>query len=125
MRILISGMFRKLLAICSVGLLAWAYREITPPPPKTCGSPDGPPVTAPRIKLSDGRHLAYKEHGVPKHRATYKIVFVHGFDCCRHDVAVAATLSPVMFLYLQICLLCPFECHVSCVRIKTFGAECD
>nr|GMC86246.1 Alpha/beta-Hydrolases superfamily protein [Ipomoea batatas] len=74
---------RNVLAICCVGFLAWAYREITPPPPKTCGSPDGPPVTAPRIKLSDGRHLAYKEHGVPRNRANYKIVFVHGFDCCR------------------------------------------
>nr|GLL24723.1 uncharacterized protein LOC109149684 [Ipomoea trifida] len=89
-----SGLLRKVLAICCVGFLAWAYREITPPPPKACGSPDGPPVTAHRIKLSDGRHLAYKEHGVPRNRAIYKMVFVHCFDCCRHDIAVAATLSP-------------------------------
>nr|GMC90422.1 Abhydrolase_6 domain-containing protein [Ipomoea batatas] len=89
-----SGLLRKVFAICCVGFLAWAYREITPPPPITCGSPDGPPITAPRIKLSDGRHLAYKEHGVPRNRASYKMVFVHCFDCCRHDIAVAATLSP-------------------------------
>nr|GME16499.1 Lysophospholipase BODYGUARD 2 precursor [Ipomoea batatas] len=89
-----SGLLRKVLAICCVGFLAWAYREITPPPPITCGSQYGPPVTAHRIKLSDGRHLAYKEHGVPRNRASYKIVFVHCFDCCRHDIAVAVTLSP-------------------------------
>ncbi|OMO49506.1 hypothetical protein CCACVL1_30970 [Corchorus capsularis] len=64
----------------TVGLLGWAYQAIKPPPPKICGSPDGPPVTSPRVKLSDGRHLAYREAGVPKEEAQYKIVVVHGFD---------------------------------------------
>ncbi|KAK6139825.1 hypothetical protein DH2020_026400 [Rehmannia glutinosa] len=74
---------------------AWAYQATKPPPPKTCGSTDGPPVTAPRIQLKDGRHLAYKEYGVPKDIAKHKIVFVHGFDSCRHDVsALTANLSP-------------------------------
>ncbi|MBA0567175.1 hypothetical protein Golob_011931, partial [Gossypium lobatum] len=59
-----------------------------------CGSPNGPPVTAPRIRLKDGRHLAYKEHGVPRHVAKYKIIYVHGFRSGRHNVVVAATLSP-------------------------------
>ncbi|XVF55700.1 hypothetical protein PTKIN_Ptkin06aG0058100 [Pterospermum kingtungense] len=49
---------------------------------------------ASRIKLKDGRHLAYKEHGVPRDTANYKIVFIHGFDCCRHDAIVADALSP-------------------------------
>lgn len=87
-----------------MGFLAWAYKAIQPPPPKICGSADGPPVTAPRIKLSDGRHLAYKEHGVPKEMAAHKIVFVHGLDSCRHDAVVAKTLSPVLF-YLFIVVL--------------------
>lgn len=81
-----------------MGFLAWAYQAIQPPPPKICGSSDGPPVTAPRIKLRDGRHLAYQEHGVPKENAQYKIVFVHGFDSCRHDAVAAITLSPVSIL---------------------------
>ncbi|XP_007027719.2 PREDICTED: uncharacterized protein LOC18598224 [Theobroma cacao] len=88
-----SGIFTKILLVLSVGILAWAYQAIQPPLPKTCGSPDGLPVTASRIKLKDGRHLAYKEHGVPRDKAKYKIVFVHGFDCCRHDAVVATTLS--------------------------------
>ncbi|MBA0776582.1 hypothetical protein Gotri_011563, partial [Gossypium trilobum] len=70
------------------------YKVIQPPPPKMCGSPNGPPVTVPRIRLKDGRHLAYKEHGVPRHVAKYKIIYVHGFRSGRHNVVVAATLSP-------------------------------
>ncbi|KAM0980563.1 hypothetical protein COP2_014109 [Malus domestica] len=67
---------------------------IQPPPSKICGSPDGPPVTGSRIKLRDGRHLAYKEHGVPKDNAQHKIVYVHGIDNCRHDAVVAEAMSP-------------------------------
>ncbi|KAL4353690.1 hypothetical protein GQ457_06G009970 [Hibiscus cannabinus] len=89
-----SGVFTKILLVLSAGILAWAYQAIQPPLPKTCGSPDGPPVSASRIKLKDGRHLAYKEHGVPLDAAKYKIVFIHGFDSCRHDAVVANTLSP-------------------------------
>lgn len=82
-----------------IGTLAWAYQATRPPPSKLCGSPGAPPITAPRIKLKDGRYLAYKEHGVPKDKAKYKIVFVHGFGGCRHDVPIAATLSPVILLF--------------------------
>ncbi|XP_048444863.1 uncharacterized protein LOC103942131 [Pyrus x bretschneideri] len=63
----------------TVGLLGWAYQALKPPPPKICGSPDGPPVTSPRVKLSDGRHLAYREFGVPKEEAKHKIIVIHGF----------------------------------------------
>ena len=94
------GMFKKILVIFLTECLYWAYlvNFIQPPHPKICGSPYGPPVTASRIKLSDGRHLAYKEHGVPKDTAKYKIVFVHGFDSCRHDAVVATALPPVAIL---------------------------
>ncbi|KAL4633197.1 hypothetical protein ACB092_04G104900 [Castanea dentata] len=87
-------MLKRAVVLIFVAFLAWAYKATQPPPPKICGSPDGPPVTATRIKLSDGRHLAYKEHGVPKETANYKIVYVHAFDFCRHDAVIAKTLSP-------------------------------
>ena len=32
-----------------------------------------------RIRLSDGRHLAYRERGVPKNKSNYKVIIVHGF----------------------------------------------
>ncbi|CAL0309954.1 unnamed protein product [Lupinus luteus] len=88
------GILRTALAVLLIGFIAWAYQAIRPPPPKICGSPDGPHITAPRIKLRDGRHLAYQEHGVPKDAAKNKIIYVHGFDSCRHDAVVAKTLSP-------------------------------
>lgn len=62
------------------GVVIYAYRSLVPPPSKRCGTPNGPPVTSPRIRLSDGRHLAYKERGVPKEIAKYKVILVHGFD---------------------------------------------
>ncbi|XP_076934159.1 uncharacterized protein LOC143600317 [Bidens hawaiensis] len=77
--------FRRTAVVLFIGLLAWAYQTITPPPPQLCGSPGGPPVTGPRVTLRDGRHLAYSEYGVARNLADYKIVFVHGFGSCRHD----------------------------------------
>lgn len=88
---------------------------IQPPPPKICGSPNGLPVTATRKRLKDGRHLAYKEHRVPRDVAKYKIVYVHGFRYGRRNV-VAATLSPVLTnwltFYLYFCLLSMFYCLI-------------
>ncbi|XP_054811397.1 uncharacterized protein LOC129312736 [Prosopis cineraria] len=62
-----------------LGLLGLTYKALRPPRPKFCGSPGGPQITSPRVKLSDGRHLAYREFGVPKEEARYKIIAVHGF----------------------------------------------
>lgn len=76
---------RKLLLIPITILLAWFYKALQPPAPKVCGTPFGPPVTASRIQLHDGRHLAYEEAGVAKELAKYKVVMVHGFGRSRHD----------------------------------------
>ncbi|XP_075499428.1 uncharacterized protein LOC142537824 [Primulina tabacum] len=79
----------KIIAVSLIGLLAWWYKAaFCPPPPLICGSLRGLPITAPRIRLRDGRHLAYKEHGVPKDIAKYKIILVHGFRLSRHDDAL-------------------------------------
>ncbi|GAB2242448.1 hypothetical protein Droror1_Dr00019223 [Drosera rotundifolia] len=67
--------------VLGASFLIWVFKiKTTPPPPKICGTPGGPPVTSPRIKLSSGRYLAYKEHGVPKESAKYRAIMVHGFD---------------------------------------------
>ncbi|KAJ3671333.1 hypothetical protein LUZ60_007412 [Juncus effusus] len=72
---------RRIGIVVLIALLGWGLKLATqPPPPKLCGSPDGPPVTSPRIRLSDGRFLAYKEWGVPKEKATYKLILCHAFD---------------------------------------------
>ncbi|CAI0420445.1 unnamed protein product [Linum tenue] len=88
-------MLFRITVILLIGLLtSAAYQAFRPPPPKICGTPGGPPVTAPRIKLRDGRHLAYKEHGLPKDVAKHKIVFVHGFTSCRLDPMIVTNLTP-------------------------------
>lgn len=87
-----------------VSAIAW-FLGIHPPPPKICGSPTGPLVTSPRITLEDGRHLAYKEHGVPKEEAKYKIIYIHGSNCCRHDMPPP---SPVIHSS-ELCLSCSYR----------------
>ncbi|CAA2973709.1 uncharacterized protein LOC111381016 [Olea europaea var. sylvestris] len=81
----------KIMVVLLIGFLAWAHQSFRPPPPRICGSLGGPPITGPRIKLRDGRHLAYKEHGVPKETAKYKVILVHGFSSSRHDAALATS----------------------------------
>ncbi|KAL6276425.1 hypothetical protein ACE6H2_020026 [Prunus campanulata] len=84
----------------TVGLLGWAYQALKPPPPKICGSPGGPPVTSPRVKLSDGRHLAYREFGVPKEEAKHKIIVVHGFGVSKDlSLPVAQELVEELSIY--------------------------
>lgn len=109
----LSGMLIRITVIVLIGVVAWGYQATRPPPPSVCGSPGGPPVTAPRVKLRDGRHLAYKEHGVPKEVANYKIIFIHGFGSCRHDAMITANRTPVLnslrlnFLFRHwLCLFC-------------------
>ncbi|KAJ0810882.1 putative alpha/beta hydrolase-1 [Helianthus annuus] len=92
----ISGFFLKFLLVFFTALLAWAYQAACPPAPKKVGPPDGLPITAPRIKLRDGRYLSYKEFGVPKDSAEYKIIFVHGFDSFKHYTVIATSASPAL-----------------------------
>ncbi|XP_057858064.1 uncharacterized protein LOC131067147 isoform X1 [Cryptomeria japonica] len=95
------GILKKLFLVSFVVFLAWAYKSIQPPPPNICGSPNGPPVTAPRVQLPDGRHLAYKEHGVPKERAKYKIIFAHGFRGSRNEsLNVSKELQEELGVYI-------------------------
>ncbi|KAK6791590.1 hypothetical protein RDI58_010671 [Solanum bulbocastanum] len=62
-------------------MLGLAYFALfKPPTPKDCGSPDCPPMTSPRVQISDGRYLAYKEGGVAKEKEKHIIIIVHGFD---------------------------------------------
>ncbi|GMH12659.1 hypothetical protein Nepgr_014500 [Nepenthes gracilis] len=70
-----------------VGGLIWAYQAMKPPPSKICGLQNGPPFNSPRIRLSDGRHMAYKLRGVAKEYAKYKVILTHGF-CASKDTYI-------------------------------------
>ncbi|CAL4969032.1 unnamed protein product [Urochloa decumbens] len=96
-----GGIAKRLPRIALVFLVALVYRQLQAPPPKIPGTPGGPPITSPRIKLQDGRHLAYYESGVPREQAKYKIIFMHGFDSCRYDVIrVSPELAQELGIYL-------------------------
>jgi len=69
----------KVTLVFAAALLGWAYQATRPPPPAILGAPGGLPITSPRVRLKDGRHLAYMEAGVHKENARYKVIFVHGF----------------------------------------------
>ncbi|XP_047971544.1 uncharacterized protein LOC125214525 isoform X2 [Salvia hispanica] len=87
----------KIGVVLLFGFVAWAYRPLRPPPPRLCGTKGGPPLVGPRIKLRDGRNLSYKEHGVPKEAAKYKVILVHGFSSSKHEASITVTvptLSP-------------------------------
>ncbi|EXB38452.1 hypothetical protein L484_022352 [Morus notabilis] len=62
-----------------MGLFGVLFLATQLPPPHGTALPDDPPITSPRIRLSDGRYLAYKEKGVPKNTSNYKIIIIHGF----------------------------------------------
>ena len=81
-----SGMLIKIFTLSLVGMAAWFYQTIQPPPPRICGTPNGPPVESSRVRLKDGRNLSYKEWGVSKEEARRKIIYIHGFDSCKYDV---------------------------------------
>ncbi|GMH07326.1 hypothetical protein Nepgr_009166 [Nepenthes gracilis] len=53
------------------------------------------------IKLSDGRHLAYREAGVSKEDAKYKIIVIHGFDSSKDlSLPVSQELVDELKIYL-------------------------
>nr|ACG35236.1 catalytic/ hydrolase [Zea mays] len=97
-----GGTARKLiLALLTCLSSALLYRQIQPLPPKIPGTPGGPPVTATRTRLSDGRYLAYLETGVPREKAKHRLVFVHGFDSCRHDaLPISTELAQELGVYM-------------------------
>ncbi|XP_004141637.1 uncharacterized protein LOC101207737 [Cucumis sativus] len=81
----------------------WIYQRLikVPPPRIICGLANGPPLTSPRVKLNDGRHLAYKEIGVPKEEAQYKIIVCHGYENCKDmDLPIAQEVLEELKVYL-------------------------
>jgi len=52
----------------------------------------------PRIRLRDGRHLAYIERGVPKDKAKFKIIIVHGFGSTKRMPFPAPQVITCLFL---------------------------
>lgn len=62
------------------------------------------PPSPNKIKLSDGRFLAYTERGVPKNLAKYKIIIVHGFGSSKEMkfLAPQVYINSSQLLFLSI-----------------------
>ncbi|KAK2640718.1 hypothetical protein Ddye_022481 [Dipteronia dyeriana] len=86
-----------------VGLLGMVYQATQlPPPPQQSQSPNEAPVSvsSPRIRLSDGRYLAYIEKGVPRNQSYHTIIIVHGFGSSKDMTFLAPQeLVQVLGLY--------------------------
>ncbi|KAJ7981158.1 alpha/beta-Hydrolases superfamily protein [Quillaja saponaria] len=96
-------MVSKAAIVLLMGLLGMVYQATQlPPPPQTTGSPNDVPVVSPRIRLSDGRYLAYIERGIPKDKANHKIIVVHGFGSSKEMNILA---SQELIDELGICFL--------------------
>lgn len=65
-----------------------------------------------RIKLSDGRYLAYKERGVPKNESTYRVVIVHGFASNKemNFMATQVHIDQPLFVFNIVCVECRSVC---------------
>eukprot|EP00246_Nothoceros_aenigmaticus_P007700 TRINITY_DN2169_c0_g1_i1.p1 TRINITY_DN2169_c0_g1~~TRINITY_DN2169_c0_g1_i1.p1 ORF type:complete len:382 (+),score=49.57 TRINITY_DN2169_c0_g1_i1:44-1189(+) len=89
--VLPAGPWLALFPVLIISALApLIYNVIQPPPPVVVGTPGGPPITAKRIQLKDGRHLAYNEGGFPKEGAKFKAITLHGISRGRHDLYPAS-----------------------------------
>lgn len=65
-----------------MGCLGLRNQPTRPSPSETSESQQADLLSdskSPRIRLSDGRYLAYREVGVPKDESNYRIIVVHGF----------------------------------------------
>lgn len=112
-------MVSKTTVVSLIGLLAMVYLATQmPPPPKSDpaggfvvdidvdDNGDGL-VDAARIRLSDGRYLAYREKGVSKNESNYRIVLVHGFGSSKEMNFPASRVltlnSSLNNTYIEIC----------------------
>jgi hypothetical protein len=74
-------------------------------------------VTAPRVRMRDGRYLAYAESGVSKDRARFKVVYSHGFSGGRMDSPRASQVGVTAASPVSIHRL-PSTCMHVCVCFR-------
>ncbi|KAL8130117.1 hypothetical protein V2J09_019272 [Rumex salicifolius] len=71
---------------------------------KSCSNPiEEPLITSPRIRLNDGRFLAYRETGVPKEEARFRIIIAHGFGSSK-EMSFMASQELIESLKIHILL---------------------
>lgn len=84
-----STMIFKAVVFTVVSLLGLVFQAAQLPPQNSRESV-GLSVSSPRVRLRDGRFLAYRERGVSKNDSIYRIIVSHGFGSSK-DMNVLAT----------------------------------
>lgn len=103
-------------------LIIWVVHRalLKPPPAKKCGFPNGPAMTSPRVQLHDGRYLAYRELGVSKEEAQFKVIICHGLDSCKDmELHISQVLNYSSFLLLMARIF-PSTCITPLKCIRSF-----
>lgn len=97
-----SGMVSRAAIVLLMGLLGMVYQGTQLPPNDSAITP----VVSPRIRLRDGRYMAYRERGVPKEKAKHSIIIVHGFGSSKDMNFQAPQVHASIFLifFLKTCL---------------------
>lgn len=90
--------FKKVMVLM-MGCLGMSKQPTLPAPPAESSSNiDVQICDSKRIRLSDGRFLAYTERGVPKNKSKYRVIVVHGFASSKEMNFMASqvdTFSPI------------------------------
>jgi hypothetical protein len=73
--------------------------QATRPPAAILGSPGGLTVTSPRVRLKDGRYLAYMEAGVDRETAKYKIIFFHGYASTKESGFPVSQVTTIVLFF--------------------------
>ncbi|KAI3411454.1 AB hydrolase-1 domain-containing protein, partial [Psidium guajava] len=71
-------MISRAVAVLLMGLMV-LYKAAQLPPPQDAVLAAETATTCTRIRLRDGRYLAYRERGIARERSNYKVIVVHGF----------------------------------------------
>ncbi|XP_038901674.1 uncharacterized protein LOC120088442 [Benincasa hispida] len=93
-------MVSRIAVVLLIGFLGMFYQTKQLPPSQIDGSSSSSqnlPVSSQRIKLSDGRYLAYIEKGVSKDKANFKIIVSHGFGSSK-DMTILASQEAIFEL---------------------------
>lgn len=86
----------KKVVVLMMGCLGLARQPTLPAPPaetEESSSIDVQISGSQRIRLSDGRFLAYTERGVPKNKSNYTVIVVHGFGSSKEMNFMASQVN--------------------------------
>jgi hypothetical protein len=114
-------MISKTAIVLLIGLVGMAYQatQLLPPNHNDLFHDQNYDEVSTRIKLSDGRYLAYRETGVTKDKAKHSIIVVHGFGSSKDMNFPASQVLPLIFFCFNfiILILELFICYVELVGL--------